>query len=262
MKEDIKELRRICQLPRRAHDTWYGTHVCRKVSIYITRAALRVGISADFVTLVFLLIGVVACIFFTLGTDTGFLIGIALLHLWYLVDHVDGEIARYRRQETVTGVYFDKIVHYLIHPSVFFSLGWGVYKDIGIQEAIIIGYIAGISGLMLTATEDLKDSSILQKLVHIKKDIVFDAGKTKGCTGTKNNGIAKRLFSMIHKVCTFPHDMNLLTLVVLLKWLVFDRLIYASLLFYAIFSTLAWSSRLILFVRGKRADTEIEGLSG
>jgi len=256
--EDIKELRKICQLPRKAYDTWYGLNVCRKISIYITRVILPFGVSADFVTLIFLAVGVLACFFFAIGTKLSFLIGIIVLQLWYVLDHVDGEVARYRKSSSITGVYFDKFAHYLVHPSVFFCLGWGAYKSMGIQYAVIVGYISGISNILISATEDLKESTILSKLIRDGNTVNF--GKEEGKKPGEEKSIIKILFSSIHKICIFPQAMNIISLAVILNILGFKKIILWVLFVYAILMTLVWTTRLMQFVRTKRIDAELGGL--
>jgi len=257
--ESINELRHICQLPRKKYDKWYGAYVCRRISIYITRALIPLGISANTVTFIFLVIGLLACVFFSLGYEYWFLVGAILLHIWYLIDHVDGEIARYRNSSSVSGIYFDKMVHYIVHTSYYFCLGWGVYRDLGITLAIAVGYIAGFSMLLITVTNDLKDSTILQKLIFNKKGIVLSNRDEIGnLLESKDKNAIQRIFSFLHNMCTFPNDMNLLTLVIVLKLLFFNRIIYVFLLAYAILATTVWVSRVAFFIFTKKLDCELE----
>ncbi len=262
INENIQELRIICQYPRRECDTWHGKHVCRKFSIYITRIVLSLGVSANIVTLIFFMIGILACFFLMLGTNLGFLMGALTLQFWYLIDHVDGEVARYRKEVTITGVYFDSVVHYVVNATIFFSLGWGVYRNIEVLHSIAIGFIAGISTVLISASEDLKDSCILQKAANIKIDISFKRLRRKEETMQKKENVIKLLFSFIHKLCTFPTFMNIITLSVVMEIIINENVLYWLVFVYALLATFVWMSRLTFNVKNNNIERKWKRLTG
>jgi len=261
--EDIRELRRICQFPRREYDTWHGVHICRKVSIYITRVILFLGVPADIVTVVFFLTGILACFFFILGTDYWFLIGVLTMQAWYLMDHVDGEVARYRKATTITGMYFDKVVHFVVSSGIFFSLGWGVYKDIEIVHIIALGFIAAISNVLILASEDLRDSSILQRAAIRKRNISFSGSQIiEEEQSVRKKNVIKWLFSLFHKLCTFPTVANIITLAVAVKIMNVKYILYWLIFAYAILTTFVWIVQLVFTVKNKHVDRKWMELKG
>jgi len=261
INKNIQELRKICQFPRREVDTWHGKHVCRPFSIYLTMVALLLGISANNVTIIFFMIGISACFLLQLGTDLGFLVGIFTLQFWYLIDHVDGEVARYRKEVTVTGAYFDSVVHYAVNVSIFFSLGLGIYRDIDVLHSITIGFIAGISTVLISVSDDLKDSWVMRKVINSKRDISFKKlQKLEGTMQKKENTI-KQLFSFIHKLCTFPTFMNIITLSVILQIIINANILYWLVFAYAVLATFVWMSRLAFNIKNKSVDKILEELT-
>ena len=118
----VKELRRMCQLPMSHADTWQDKIICRRFSIYITRLLLPLGVKADQVTFIFMMTGMVAGLFFLSAGKWSYLAGVFTLQLWHILDGVDGEIARFREETSITGIYFDNIIHYIVHPYLFFCL--------------------------------------------------------------------------------------------------------------------------------------------
>ena len=264
INEDIKELRRICQFPRRGIDTWHGEHVCRRFSIYITRVVLLLGIPANTVTIIFFIIGILACFSLVHGTELGFLTGVIALQFWYLIDHVDGEVSRYRKEVTVTGSYFDKMVHYTVNATIFFCLGFGIYRSIDVLHSIVIGFIAGISTVLISASEDLKNSCILSKVAKAEKDIRFNRLQKKEETITiqREKNVLRRLFSLIHKLCTFPTFMNVITLSGVLEIIIDENALYWLVFVYAVLATFVWVSRLTFTVRNKDVDRKLEELTG
>lgn len=262
INENIQELRKICQFPRREVDTWHGKHVCRPFSIYLTMVALLLGISANIVTIIFFMIGIAACFLLQLGTDLGFLVGIFTLQFWYLIDHVDGEVARYRKEVTVTGAYFDSVVHYAVNPSIFFSLGYGIYRDIDVPHSIIIGFIAGISIVLISASEDLKHLCALSKAVRTGKDIRLNRLQKKEEIIRGKESVLKRLFSSMHTLCAFPTFMNVITLSVVLDILINANILYWLVFAYAVLATFVWMSRLAFNIKNKSVDKRLEELTG
>ena len=262
INENIQELRKICQLPRREVDTWHGRHVCRPFSIYITRVAILLGISANTVTLIFFIIGLLACFFFMLGTGLGFLVGALTLQFWYLMDMVDGEVARYRKETSATGSYFDKMGHYAVNASIFFSLGFGIYRDIDVLHSIVIGFIAGISTVLISASEDLKHMCALTKAVYTGKDIKFNRLQKTEEIMLRKESVLKRLFSLMHMLCTFPTFMNVITLSVVLDIIIDEDILYWLVFAYAVMATFVWMSRLAFNIKNKSVDKMMNELIG
>lgn len=124
----IAELEPICQKPGyRVHGNWMARYVARPAALRVTRLVLPLGVGAHCVTLTALLVGLTAAVAFAQGSHGGLIGGAALLQLWYLLDHVDGQVARYRGTASLSGVYLDYLMHYVVHAACPFGLGWGLF---------------------------------------------------------------------------------------------------------------------------------------
>ncbi len=143
-RQSIRELRRICQDPVIQGNVWYARNFARKISIYFTKLLLYTRITANQTTFLFILIGIVAGLLFIFGDCWHALGGAIVLQLWYIFDHVDGEIARYRKQTSLTGVYLDRMSHFIVHPLVFMGITLGVYKNIPRLDVLVFGFLASI----------------------------------------------------------------------------------------------------------------------
>ncbi len=246
----IKELRKICQEPRKKADTYHGRYFARIFSIYITYLFLMLGLSANAVTFISLIIGLLAVIFFSLGTGYFIIWGIILLQFWYILDHVDGEIARYNKITSLAGEYFDRISHYIIHPIVFFGLGIGLYKIQKAQFYLILGSISGLSILLIRVITDLRDMVLLSEYRSLR--VAYQKFPVK-----KSNNFLKKIFILIHGLCTYPTVMNIITLAVIVDLFIPYKAITFVLLFYSVFASIVWISRLMLFVNFRYIDTEL-----
>ena len=87
----IAELRKTVQ---RKTDNIYDTLFTRRVSVYLTAALASTGITANQVSVIGAVVGLGACAFIAFGSPALQLGGVALLHLYAVLDSVDGELAR------------------------------------------------------------------------------------------------------------------------------------------------------------------------
>lgn len=149
----LPEFERLCQKPNgRTVGHWLARHWARPAALRLTWWVVRWPITAHAVTrlaLVIALAGVAVC---AAGTPRGFVTGVLILHLWYVLDHVDGQVARFRRCETVSGVYFDFWMHHIVNLAVPIALGYGVAHESGelLWSAVGAALAVGLAGLALS----------------------------------------------------------------------------------------------------------------
>jgi len=162
MVESIEELRRICQsIDKKKSSLPYSVIFARKISIYFTKLLLYTNITPNQVTFLCTLIGVVACLFFINGNPWHTIVGALLLELWYIFDHVDGEVARYRKKTTLTGVYLDFLSHYIVHPFIFVCVSFGIYNIFHDVLVFIFGFSAALSMVLIDLAKDCVYKTVL-----------------------------------------------------------------------------------------------------
>lgn len=145
MGESIKELRKICQEPKKEIGSQFCNIWYRPLSIYLTRLFLYTPITANQVTLLSILAGVLGGVFLAFRINLFDLIGAALLQIYWILDHVDGEIARYRKTGSLTGEYIDFAAHYIVYPLFLIGMTVGAYWDVGAIWIFGFGFSAAIS---------------------------------------------------------------------------------------------------------------------
>ena len=197
--ESIKELRKICQPDYKEvrNNKYYRVYrrFFRLFSIYITRILLSFNISANFVSVSGLLLGVLGSLFLYLGEFLG---GALVLQLWLLTDTLDGEIARYYAKKKpstylIKGEFLDLNFHHLINSLIFIGLSLGLYK---LTNDIIMIYL-GVFAL---------SALLLNELIDLNKVKVMFYYPTK----SKNTNQNKGLFKKIMFIYTFPTISNLI----------------------------------------------------
>jgi len=108
--------------------------IFRPISKHITKVLVKIGMTANEVTILQGLFGVVGAILFAYQQ---YLLGCLFLQIGFILDLCDGEVARHFGEETVSGEYLDKIQHRIVIPLYFFCLGIGTGH-------IIFGFLAGL----------------------------------------------------------------------------------------------------------------------
>jgi len=158
MKENIKELRDICQKPviHSEGESWYGLYFSRKISIYITYAIVKwTKLSANNITLLFIIFGVIGDCFIASGYKGFAFWGTILLNLWLILDAVDGEVARYRKKSSLFGIYLDSLGHYLVNPGILFAIGYFCYVNYNFKTLLWFSVIGFLSMVYLRLFDDL-----------------------------------------------------------------------------------------------------------
>ncbi len=116
----IADLRRRAQ---RSTSNFYDTLFTRRVSIYLTAALHPLGVSANTVSALNCVVAVAACAGIGLGTGWQVMLGVALVHLFAVLDSVDGELARLTQRYSLAGLFLEDLAAYTMINGVWLALG-------------------------------------------------------------------------------------------------------------------------------------------
>jgi CDP-L-myo-inositol myo-inositolphosphotransferase len=148
-------------------------YIIRKISGFITGFLIRTPVTPNQVTIISLILGLIAGVFFSFGGHTHTITAGLLFFLCVVFDQCDGEVARIKHMESEFGRAFDIIVDSIVNAVIVAGITLALYKTSGSGFIIIIGLLAitGISISILLATyfghENKKDTgtkAILDKL--------------------------------------------------------------------------------------------------
>lgn len=107
-----------------AHNDFFAFYVGRPISYILTIPFLYTNIMPNTISLLSMIPLVIGFIIFYLATSKNMLvIGWILFFLWNLLDGVDGNVARYRKQFSKMGSVYDAMSGYLAMVLTFFSVG-------------------------------------------------------------------------------------------------------------------------------------------
>lgn len=262
MSESIEELKKICFKGNYETLPAYPRYVTHKISIRIVKLLLHTSISPNQITLLSIVIGIISSIMFAAAIPVYFFAGALILELYYVLDAVDGQLARCKKLSSMTGGYFDYISNYIVPPSVFFCIGLGLVRDSGDILPIIFAFSASISVSLISIFSECKHSVFVSA---IKKASSVKVKKAVGEIKSDDKlSFPRYLFSILHKLCTYPTIMNIIVFVAVLN-LFFPKieivsfefsLPYALIIFYGLSCPLVFFAKLTYFIKTRGMESE------
>ena len=127
-KITIAELRAqtATQIPEKWEFIWGLT--LRRISPYPAWLFLRLGISANTVTYLSFIMGFTGCGLLAFSHYMGMIIGALFINICFLLDYVDGSVARATDSASEYGRFLDHLNIFSIGSLLFFSLGIGTFR--------------------------------------------------------------------------------------------------------------------------------------
>jgi len=124
-RENIYYARLIAQKDRvkQKDESWYSKYFVRYFSIYLSYAFFKLGLSANFVTILMGLVGLCGFACLVLHEFWLNLSGFFIWQLWFILDCVDGEVARLHGKSSKLGKYLDAMTHIFVNPALILALG-------------------------------------------------------------------------------------------------------------------------------------------
>ena len=146
---DAAELR----LSVKEKDDFFTTYFVSTWSPWLTRLAARLGLNPTGVTAISVLCAGTAAVLFALGGRPALVIGAVLLYLGFVLDCVDGQLARYTRHFSPWGGWLDTIADRAKEYLVYAGLAVGVERaDLG------NGWALAIAALTLQTVRHMTDT--------------------------------------------------------------------------------------------------------
>lgn len=242
MKPTLSNLKKVI---RKSYEPEpYARYFIRPISILFTWVFVRTPISANQVTVLQEILGVLGAILIGLGNLKLSLIGVLFLQLGYVLDCSDGEVARWKNQQSVKGVYLDLIGHVIVIPSYLYAFAFGIWMRTGQIEVLVVGFITALFTLKLERDTML---SVVDTLITETDNPQYDfTSLTKEIDKSDNKlemgsagAIGRRSF--LQSFFRYPTSMNVITIVLTIEYIFATNRIefeyslsYLLLMFYGI----------------------------
>ncbi|MEU6982302.1 CDP-alcohol phosphatidyltransferase family protein [Streptomyces sp. NPDC046324] len=144
---------------RRSGEHWGGRLYMREISLRITRRLVTTKITPNQLTYVMTLFGVLAAPALLVPGIWGAVLGVVAVQMYLLLDCVDGEVARWKQQFSLSGVYLDRVGAYLCDAAVLVGFGlraadlWGTGRIDWLWA--FLGTLAALGAVLIKAETDL-----------------------------------------------------------------------------------------------------------
>ena len=165
--EPIAQLREITQREKleNRERPWGYRWFQRGPSIYLTWVLLRTSIAPNAITILSILSGFGGTYLLLCPNWNIKLLALFLFYLNLLLDRVDGEVARYKKQFSLKGIYLDELNHYIIPPLFFLSLAWGIKDITAYSQSLVLlaGIWAGFASILLRLTHNIPYGIFVKK---------------------------------------------------------------------------------------------------
>jgi phosphatidylglycerophosphate synthase len=145
----VKEIQKICwDISRQSEEykndmmNWERIYFTRKISIWITYFLRNSAISPNQVTALWVLLGIIGGFLLIFNIYWVSIFAFSLLFLSWILDNVDGELARHKKQYSIAGNFLDMIGHEIIFPVVFCCLTFSAVLQSQSNFIVFLGLLA------------------------------------------------------------------------------------------------------------------------
>ena len=195
------------------------------MALRVTWVVAPWGLSANGATLLAWACGLTSAVAFAFGSPGAWLLGAILLQLWYLLDHVDGQLARLRGASSLDGAQLDYLMHHTMNLFIPLGLGHGLFAADGRTIWLWAGAIWGTAALLITLHHDARYKSFITRLKRVRGSLEVHGGR--GDRPQPQPSIPRRPTRLAawaaRKACEMHVVMNTLGLVAVIGWLVGDE---------------------------------------
>lgn len=194
------------------------------MALRVTRLIAPLGIPADLMTLFAWAVGLAAAVAFAFGQPWGWLVGAILLQLWYLLDHVDGQLARLYETESLDGAGLDYLMHHSLGVAVPLGVGFGLQSTSNAWILpVAVAWALGVQ--LVVAFHDARYKAFTKRLKRLKGRLIIEGGSGARPTPTMGPPLRpdRLLVWTARKLCEQHVTMNLLALLTIValftpKW--------------------------------------------
>ncbi|MBI4043118.1 MAG: CDP-alcohol phosphatidyltransferase family protein [Deltaproteobacteria bacterium] len=211
-----KEIRHCCLKPDEAVKPLYARYVTHTFSTLLVWLLQPISLAPNWISLASLLTAFSSLFFFAKLTALSALTGAILVELYYILDAVDGQWARFKKMKSLSGAFFDYLINYALQPPLFFAIGWGLYRQTASAFYLLLGFIAAFSSLWVLLIWDIRASILLAHLRN--KGFSNQTGEPASFLTARKPKLSREIFTVLHKSLVFPWLMNVLTIVSFLSF--------------------------------------------
>ena len=163
------------------------------------------------------------------------------MQLWYLLDHVDGQLARFHGTSSLDGVQLDYLMHHTTNLLVPLGLGYGLSLRQSDPRWLLAGVAFGLGLLLITLQHDARYKAFMVRLKRLRGQLLVEGGgggRPEPTPAVPRNPLRFASWAA-HKACEMHVVMNVLTALALGQWIAGDVALLAGRLYVGTMALLA-----------------------
>jgi len=193
---------------------WISRYGYRKITIYITWLFARLGVSANAATFLSAVAVFLGAVGYGLAPPWAWLVAAVLVQIYFILDHVDGELARYERVRLgkrggMAGYFYDTACH-AGEMAVFAAIALRLYVDLGQPWWVLVLLVLGLFPGSIHPWQRYAEA-VLERVASRDGDQVIElsaawAQKTSLAVtdGQSQAGPGRRLLGLVIQTIGFP----------------------------------------------------------
>ncbi len=258
----LAELQRRCQKPdHRRIGNCMARRISRPLALRVTWVVQPWGISAHGATCLAGLTALASAAAFARGTVDSWLLAAALLQLWYLLDHVDGQLARLHGTSSLDGVQLDYLMHHVVNLLVPWGVGWGLSGAEFNPVWLALGMAWSLGLLLVGLVNDTRYKAFIERLKSVEGELLVAGGG--GCRPAvappAPRGPLRLAAYLVRKGCEIHVVMNSLAVLAVAQGLFDDRGLLAGRAYLSLLAPLSLLLAGASVIRGlQRGECERE----
>jgi phosphatidylserine synthase len=191
---------------------YFAYYVIRPVSFWIATLFVILKVSANSVTWLSLIFGLFGFILFFIGGYAFQVIASIFILIWLILDHVDGNMARYYKSQSSFGDFLDSFVCYIVFALIPIAIAHSIANDDRILHVANLYILGWMFSLGFT----------LSRLIYQKFKQIENTTYKNVLSGSENNFAFHGLFKIVNNlfnpsgllvpvlvVCTFFRHLEL-----------------------------------------------------
>ena len=209
----ISEVKKRCKEGRFfPYSDWFD-RIFVPPSIILVWICINLKISANFVSWISALFAIAAAILISNQNPINILIGTSLYLFYYLLDYVDGAVARFNKTSGVSGQYMDWIMHVISSVAIMCGIAIGALNSSG--SWLIPFCILGVAASVLTYARHSMAwfSLIMEVQQRMSKNLNLNKIELNESISSKSNIFYELIRKIISKIY---HEETLLFLLPIL----------------------------------------------
>ncbi len=109
------------------------------VAVHFTKIFLHLGWCGDHVTLLMTTCAFLGPVLFFVGNTGSYVGGACLMLLSWVLDHTDGQVRRFRGEDSIVSIYLDRFTHRVSYPLQHLGMGFSLYHVTGLAGDLLFG---------------------------------------------------------------------------------------------------------------------------